>query len=416
MKIKKKFPSLSLFLAIGALSLAIPVACSENDKGASPDAGTDASAFDGSGGDALIVDAFVPDLDPAKAPKIEQILPADGPADGGKLGKITVTLVGKNFEPTMAAFIDGGVNGAVITKIDFTSPTTVKIDLPPNPYDTAPFDQANLVSLHVQVGKAKSNAVDFQYWVEQKADAKLKGVISTPTGEAYRDFDSAPFEAKVFIEGVTDKVTGKPAQLTAQIGFGRVGEDPRKDYSWRWVAAKWERDEGTDDVISGRIAPPIKQQYDVLFRVSTDGGGHWVYLDTDDTNPELQLDKVAKLSVSDAPKGYCQDPVHCITNRFEKVCDVKTDWKANRCIACKVDGDCTSNPTASGNKCTLTGSGPVCTCAASTDCTTNPGGHACVQTQGGFNVCACNTAQDCDWKNGEVCGQSGFCEPPPPTP
>jgi hypothetical protein len=380
-------------LLIGVLALS----CSDDDNKPTNDGSVtqDAKVGDGTPDTVPKPDKPVPDLDLSKAPVIEEILPSDGFADGGTLGHIPVIMIGKNFDKGARVFIDGGAapNG-IIMEVSVQSPVTVSFNMPPQPYDTSKPYKADV---SIQVNGMISNVVKFQYTVSQEMDAKFTGSVVTASTSAYAEFNSKPIEAKVFAEGITDTTTGDSGKLKVDIGFGAVGTDPSKDAGWKWLEAKFVKDDGTYDVYSGTLKVPVDKTYDVAYRFSTKiptflKGQVYVYADTDETDPKYDVAKAAKLIATKAPDGYCQVDQDCMLEAYAKICQVDpVDDAKSHCIECETDTDCTKNPTALGPKCET--SQFLCYCDDKSQCASNPNGLNCLPANPGY--CGCQGDTDC---------------------
>jgi len=384
----------------GLLALALlcaPVGCSSDDSSSVP-ADTTSGVSDGGAGDVKTTpDAPPADQAVAQKPKITKIVPASGLADGGRKGAIPVTLIGENFDADMTVYIDGGQD--IITGVTYTSPVSVSFAMPKNPYGP-PYDKPAKVSVSVLVKGQSSNPVDFQYTVTDPMTAERSAEVLSKSGDAYRDFPSQPIEARVFIKDLTDTTTGAPAGLTAEMGIGREGEDPTQDYSFRWFAASFVKDDGTADVFAGAVVAALSTKHDVAFRFSTDGGQHWVYADTKADDLTYAVGDAAKLTTTDPPFGYCQVGDDCLTFKHQRACHLDADWMKNLCVECDTDADCKANAAAFGPTCNT--AQMLCVCASAADCVGNPNGKACVT---GGSYCGCEAHEDCDAAAGEKCTQ-----------
>lgn len=113
---------------------------------------------------------------------------------------------------------------------------------------------------------------------------------------------------RVFAESVTQGV-GRGAGITAQVGYGARGSDPRTDASWVWVTALFsgDVDDGANDEYVGNLLPAVAGEYDMAFRFS--GGGSWVYCDTDGSDNGYSSAAAAHLTVTDNTEpmpDWCQ--------------------------------------------------------------------------------------------------------------
>ena len=404
------------WLVIGAASAAL-FACSSDDKKVTPDGGTtgDAAITEGGAADTTVSpDTASPDADLSKKPAIDKMVPSDGFADGGRNGATRVTLIGRNFTPNMTVYIDGGQE--IITTISFTSNVSASFLMPKNPY--GPPYVAQKVTVQVRAGKLGSNVMDFQYTEVKALDDNFTAELVTKQANSYRDFRSEVLLAKIFAKGVTDTSNGGPGKLVAQVGIGKVGDDPTKDYSFTWFGARYSEDSTTDtgyDVYQGSVIPVLETDYDVAWRFSTDDGKTWIYADGNASDKTYSTADAGKLKVTKAPQNYCTKDADCLTSKYQRSCLIdQIDSKNNRCVECQADKDCTGNPSALGPTCDT--QNYFCICSKDADCSTNKNGKVCVGSQSGY--CGCTKDGDCDWQNGEACTQDqqnqiNICAPAP---
>jgi hypothetical protein len=383
-----------------ALGLTLLVVSCSSDEDKKP-ADSDGPILDG-GLDLTAADKGPrPDANPATKPVIKQILPPDGPADGGRNGTIRVNLVGENFAPNMTVYIDGGQD--IISTISFTSTVSVAFNLPKNPYGP-PYDKPAKVTVQVRVGDQSSNLVDFQYTVAKATDADNTGAVISTAPKSFRDYASEPIAVKVYVKGVTDVGSAAPAKLRVELGMGKPGEDPTKDYSFKWFPATFAHDGNKNtpaldakyDVFQGQVKPALANPYDVALRFSTDNGAVWYYADGKEDTAYNAADAV-KLAVEEPPDGYCQVNTDCILSKYLTTCKVVPEWGKSKCVQCLQSKDCAASTWALGPTCNQ----ERCTCAKKEDCAGNKNGGGCVQA----TYCGCESNDDCDWSKGEQCAQ-----------
>jgi hypothetical protein len=99
-------------------------------------------------------------------------------------------------------------------------------------------------------------------------------------------------------EGGVTSIPGEPA-ITANIGFGPAGSDPRTSQAWTWNAANYNVQVGSNDEFAGAFtAPAINGTYLYTSRFSLDGGTTWTVgdLDGNGTNDGLSF-SLAQLGV-----------------------------------------------------------------------------------------------------------------------
>jgi len=84
-----------------------------------------------------------------------------------------------------------------------------------------------------------------------------------------------PIGVLVTVDGATGGAS--PAiGLRAQLGFGAAGSDPTGE-EWTWSDAAWDAPSAGADRFVGGVRPEATGTYDVVARVSTDGGTTWTY-------------------------------------------------------------------------------------------------------------------------------------------
>ena len=88
---------------------------------------------------------------------------------------------------------------------------------------------------------------------------------------------------QIWEPGVTD-APGQGAGITAQVGYGPVGSDPRANPNWVFTTAMFNADAGNNDEYQGTFSlpnPASTTQYSYTYRYSLDGGANWLYADLD---------------------------------------------------------------------------------------------------------------------------------------
>jgi hypothetical protein len=126
-------------------------------------------------------------------------------------------------------------------------------------------------------------------------------VLGTPIDYAHIQYPCAGSIARttgtlevyawIFHPGTTDDY-GVGAGISAEVGVGDDGTDPATDSSWSWVAAAYNDDKpaygdssadpepySNDEYLGTITAPGATGSFDVAYRVSTDSGLSWVYVD-----------------------------------------------------------------------------------------------------------------------------------------
>jgi hypothetical protein len=370
--------SILWMLGLGAVALC---SCKSNDGG-----NTDATA-DGRSTDGIHADLFVPkpdvrvDLSTKPAPKIKEIIPNNGFASGG----IPVMLLGENFAPGIAVYVEGKPIGG---PFNVASAISMSFTMPENPYDAKKPDK---VGVMVILNQKSSNTVDFFYNLSKPMTEKLKGSLlmnpSTPL-ESYRDFPSDPIEGKVHAEAMGD--AGAPPTVRAEVGLGPAGTDPNTDPTWRWFPATFKKNDGAYDVYSGTLKASLVMVYAVGYRFSPDDGKTWVYADTDETNLSYEPTKAGKLNAIQAPQDYCLAKEDCVISAPKVTCKVDAaNKKNNRCVECLSNADCLGYPNAMGPKCATAQN--LCYCAGASDCTSSANGAVCMPEK----YCGCQDTNNC---------------------
>ena len=122
------------------------------------------------------------------------------------------------------------------------------------------------------------------------ADARLEGPAEASQPLSAVD-PGAPIAARVRVDGVTS-ATGPTIGIRAQLGFGPAdATDPATEYRWSDMA--FDSDVDGADRLVGTAQPDEVGTYNVILRVSSDGGATWRYADRAGFAPE--------------PWGYRQD-------------------------------------------------------------------------------------------------------------
>jgi glycosidase len=108
------------------------------------------------------------------------------------------------------------------------------------------------------------------------ADARLEdpGQVSQPLSAVE---PGTPIAALVTVEGVT-QAPGPTVGILAELGFGPA-PDGNSDAEYRWTALAFDADIDAADRLIGTVRPDAAGEWNVLLRVSLDGGSNWVYAD-----------------------------------------------------------------------------------------------------------------------------------------
>ncbi len=113
---------------------------------------------------------------------------------------------------------------------------------------------------------------------------------------------SGPIYGRVSQAGVTEEA-GAPGTITAQVGYGPAGSDPRTDGTWQYVTATYNNQVDNEDEYQGSFTvPSTPGTYAYVYRFSLDNGATWSYCDRDGSgkNPGLtfDVDKLGDLTVT----------------------------------------------------------------------------------------------------------------------
>ncbi len=85
---------------------------------------------------------------------------------------------------------------------------------------------------------------------------------------------------QVRAQGVTEPA-GEPPGISAQVGYGPLGSDPRTNPGWRWLAATWNKQFFNNDEYMRSLVIGAPGTYSYTFRFSDDGGTNYMYGDYD---------------------------------------------------------------------------------------------------------------------------------------
>ena len=388
----RKTLAFSLCLTLG---LVLGYGCSDDDEPEKQDAGVPDAKLD-----KMVPDLPKPDLDTKKKPTIIQMIPNNGFSNGGKAGSGTpVVFKGTNFTKPATVYLDGKPQS---TYPVVNSNVSISFLMPPNPDDKT---KAQKVSVQLYMGSQFSNFVDFQYHVTAAMTDNFKGSVLTKTGEAYADFKSGLYEAKVFYKGITDQGSKRSTKLKVEIGYGTVGKDPSKEPGFMWFKADWKKADGKYHVYEAALKVPLAQTYDVAFRFSHDKDGfgtfgEYVYADTDESDKVYAITSASKLKATKAPVDYCLTNPDCVTSGLKTTCKVNSsNKKLNRCVQCLQASDCTKFKYAYGPFCKSN----TCYCKVPADCAKNPNGYVCTQSH-------CGCTKDTNCPVGTKCYKPGLCQ------
>ena len=89
---------------------------------------------------------------------------------------------------------------------------------------------------------------------------------------------SPVLRVEVIAAGVTEAV-GAPTGLRVEVGYGPPGSDPRAQAGWTWQVGWWREQAGAGDVFHRTVSVPVPGSWTLAWRVSRDGGTHFLYCD-----------------------------------------------------------------------------------------------------------------------------------------
>ena len=96
---------------------------------------------------------------------------------------------------------------------------------------------------------------------------------------------------QIYEVGVTESPGASPL-ITAQVGYGTAGSDPRIAAGWTYFPAAFDFQSGQNDQYQGTMTSPnFGGTYSYVYRFSFDSGLNWSYADLDGagTNPGLSF-------------------------------------------------------------------------------------------------------------------------------
>lgn len=147
------------------------------------------------------------------------------------------------------------------------------------------FSAANLGVMTVTAGPPP-NEIDFG---NLQFPASLNLQAGAFTGSIY---------GRAYEAGVTE-TQGDSGVITASLGYGPSGTDPRTSQQWTWTVASYANQIGNDDEYQvGFTAPAVNGAYSYTYRYSLNGGTSWLVADLNGngTNGGLSFD-LAQLGV-----------------------------------------------------------------------------------------------------------------------
>ena len=117
-------------------------------------------------------------------------------------------------------------------------------------------------------------------------------IIQSPPTLSVSGGVQTPFvRGQIYELGVTEPPGASPL-ITAQVGYGTAGSDPRTATSWTYFPAVFNLQSGLNDEYQGAMtSPTVGDTYSYVYRFSFDSGLNWSYADLDGagTNPGLSF-------------------------------------------------------------------------------------------------------------------------------
>lgn len=217
-----------------------------------------------------------------EAPVISGIDPAEGAVGGGT----TVTVSGTHFAQGASVLFGAQPAGNVSVDPSGASLTAVT---PPGTVGT--------VSVTVKNPDGKEGTLEdaFSYVPELPDWCQLDGpeALATVVGKA-----STPLAAQIYEPGVTDAAGAGPG-LSAEVGYGPLGSDPRTDGGWTWATASYQSEIGNNDVWGAGLSAP-EGAWAASIRASVTGGAAWRYCDLTGSDDGFDPESLSSLTVEAA--------------------------------------------------------------------------------------------------------------------
>ncbi len=216
-------------------------------------------------------------------PTVQAVRPTDGVDNGGDL----LTITGTGFAGVTAVTLDGVgcLSWTVVsdTTITCTNPAHGTGDV-----DIA-VTKGGAVAVLADAFRYTGEAVRAIDWCDLQFPATLTAAAGVASDWVY---------GQVHSPGVTDPA-GPPSGLIAQVGYGRLGSDPRNEPGWVWSApAEWQRQYYANDEFKARLTVPVAGSYAYGYRFSDDGGYNFMYGDFDPgTADGFQVSRLGLLTV-----------------------------------------------------------------------------------------------------------------------
>ncbi len=117
-------------------------------------------------------------------------------------------------------------------------------------------------------------------------------IIQTPPAMTVSGGVQTPFVYGQILETGVTNLPGASPLITAQVGYGIAGSDPRIDAGWTYFPAVFNLQSGVIDEYQGTMtSPTVGGTYSYVYRFSFDSGLNWSYADLDGagTNPGLSF-------------------------------------------------------------------------------------------------------------------------------
>ncbi|HOU54567.1 MAG TPA: IPT/TIG domain-containing protein [Myxococcota bacterium] len=221
------------------------------------------------GGAATGTFTYSDETPPQSQPRLDLVDPSRGPIAGGT----TVTITGRDFREGCTVRF-GEVPAATTT---WRSATEVQAVTPPHAKGAVD------VTLTNPDGGTATYPGGFTYVEPEPPNLPDWGRLNPPWTIETTQGDTPPVaHGEVYEPGITD-TDGGQALMTAEIGRGSPGSDPRQG-SWTWSPATWVSrggDSGNNGLYEGTLDTASAGTWAFTFRFSRDGGAHWTYVDQD---------------------------------------------------------------------------------------------------------------------------------------
>ena len=193
------------------------------------------------------------------------------PTNGISAGGETITISGAGFSGATAVRL-GGVDCAAFSVLNDAA---ISCLTPPH--------AAGDVDVTVEKGvNSRTLTAGYRYTAEATSGTIDWCVLQWPYSLSVAAGAPTPLIfGRIYQAGLTEPA-GPPAGITAQVGYGPAGSDPRSTPGWLWFDTTWNPscpDCGNDDEFMNTLTVTAAGQYSYAYRFSRDGGYTFVYAD-----------------------------------------------------------------------------------------------------------------------------------------